>query len=145
MGIVGPHTALVAATNPCFIGGGTSIIRPVTSPAPKISDAEVRMYSSTFTNPRLSASTPAAGEVQSSRIGRPAHRHDCKGCLGALLLTVLGEVHAHAGRRLLERLDGAEVLPHHHARLAESRSDCSGHVFILSLQDPRPCFEELNF
>jgi hypothetical protein len=36
MGIVGQHTALAAATNPCCIAGGTSIIGPVTSPAPKI-------------------------------------------------------------------------------------------------------------
>ena len=50
--IVGPRTALVAATKPSCIAWGTSMRRPVMSPAAKIWGVEVRKYSSTFTNPR---------------------------------------------------------------------------------------------
>src|SRR6266516_1280028 len=50
--IVGPRTALVAATKPSCIACGTSIWRPVMSPAAKICGVEVRRYPSTFTNPR---------------------------------------------------------------------------------------------
>src|SRR5690242_15999579 len=50
-GMLGPSTAFVAATNPSCIAGGTSIMRPVTSPAAKICGVEVRRYSSTFTKP----------------------------------------------------------------------------------------------
>ena len=49
-GMPGPFTALVAATNPAWMAWGTSMEWPVTSPAAKICGAEVRKYSSTFTN-----------------------------------------------------------------------------------------------
>ena len=41
-GVVGPSTALVAAAKPSCIAGGTSIRRPVTSPAAKICGVDVR-------------------------------------------------------------------------------------------------------
>src|SRR5262245_50175633 len=44
-------------------------------------------------------------------IDHPAYRHDRQRRLGTVPAAVLGEVHPHARRRLLERLDGAEVLP----------------------------------
>src|SRR5262249_21768258 len=65
-----------------------------------------------------SSRTPIIGlnacrsKVQPAGIGHPSQRHDRKRSLGTLPLAVLGEVHPHAGRRLLERLDGAEVLSH---------------------------------
>ena len=43
--------------------------------------------------------------------------------------------HPYATRRLLERLDGAEVFAHHDARLAERGRDRRGYVFILARQD----------
>ena len=54
-----PRTALVAATKPSCIACGTSIRRPVTSPAAKMCGAEVRRWASTRTKPRGSVSTPA--------------------------------------------------------------------------------------
>src|SRR6516165_2101651 len=62
-GMVGPSTALVAATKPSGSACETSITRPVTSPAAKMWGAEVRRYSSTLTNFRALTSTPAAARL----------------------------------------------------------------------------------
>src|SRR4051812_30880218 len=159
-GSVGPSTALVAAKKPAWSACGTSIRRPVMSPAAKMCGADVRKYSSTFTNPRGSVSTPAAARFRPAGVathppppggGRrrgvfppppppPARQRG----LGSVAAPVLGEVHAHARRRLLERLDGAEALAHHHARRAERRRHRRRDVFVLAGHDARPCLEELD-
>ena len=48
-------------------------------------------------------------------------------------------------RRLLEGLDGAEVLMHRHARLAECRRNRRRHVFVFGRQNARAGLEELDF
>ena len=136
-----PRTALVAATKPSCDACGTSISRPVTSPAAKTCGAEVRRWASTCTNPRALVSTPAAARFRPGGVGHPAHRHDHERSLSAVSCAVLRENHPHAARRLLERLDATEALVHHHARLAEGGRDRRGHVFVLGRQDARAAWK----
>ena len=81
--IVGPRTALVAATKPSCSACGTSIRRPVTSPAAKTCGAEVRRCASTRTNPARIGLDAGGREVEPGGVGRPAHRHDHERGLGA--------------------------------------------------------------
>ena len=84
------------------------------------------------------------GKVEPGGIGHPANCHDGKRRLGAELLTILGKVHPHAGLCFLKGIDGAEILSHHHARLAEHRRRLGRHRLILSCQYAGACLEKLD-
>ena len=100
--VVGPSTALVAATKPSCIACGTSIMQPVTSPAAKIWGTDVRKYSSTFTESPTIDFNASRSEVEGFGLGPPAHRHNSERCLCAVPYGIFREDHPHPRRRLLE-------------------------------------------
>ena len=142
--IVAPRTALVAATKPSWIACGTSIRRPVMSPAAKMCGAEVRRYASTRTKPRGSVSTPAVAR-SSPAVSATQPTATTASAASALSRTPSFEkiIRTPLGVFSNDSIV-AEVLAHHHARLAEGGRDRRRDVFVLGRQDARAGLEELD-
>ena len=87
---------------------------------------------------------PGCRQVQTRRVGDPPDGNHRERGLHAVADAVFDEKHPHPTRRLLERLDGSEVLAYDHARLAEGGRDHGGNVFILCGQDAGAGLKELH-
>ena len=83
-------------------------------------------------------------EIHLGGVGDPARGHHDQRGLGALVATAVAEVHAHSGRRLLERRDRAESFAHRHARLAKTGRDGGRDRLVRRAQNARAPLEELN-
>jgi hypothetical protein len=83
-----------------------------------------------------------AGEVQAGGVGRPPDGRHGERRLRLFPPAVFGEVHPHAGRRLLEGLDNPEGFPHLDAGLAEGGRHRGRDLFVFGRQNARPRVEE---
>ena len=83
-------------------------------------------------------------KIQRPSVSDPTYRNDRQRRLSARAIAVLGEIHPHACRRLLEQLDCAEILAHHNAQLAESGGDDRRYLFLLGQQNPWASLKELD-
>ena len=122
---------------------GTSIRRPVASPAAKIWGAEVRRYASTFTNPRRLTSTPALVRFSPTVSATQPTAITASVALALSRLASVQKFIRTPGRCFLEQLDRAEALSHH-PRPAECRRDYRCNVLVLGWQDGRAGLEELD-